>query len=219
MADDANQVAPVGYYCDHSDEPHDARTHHDWEWVEGEGLVFTHQPNTINAQLGPRDYLKPEDRDRQCPRAVPVYSESLLNLITADLNETRTELKIAERRNKELADSLDKYVGKEPTLRDEMAYLSRCLDAVYGLCREVDDDGNTSDGKFTPAAVIQAASGEREDNPNDRRRRLYLDGHGQAWVETGEGFITEIGLSLWDGEPIGNIRERTGEIHEIGRTW
>ncbi|MFH9798039.1 hypothetical protein [Streptomyces virginiae] len=142
--------------------------------------------------------------------------------IVADHNEAAALRKQLETVNDEMTGlrlHLDKYVGKEPTLRDEMAYLSRCLDAVYGLCREVDDDGNTSDGKFTPAAVIQAASGEREDNPNDRRRRLYLDGHGQAWVETGEGFITEIGLSLWDGEPIGNIRERTGEIHEIGRTW
>ncbi|KOV07474.1 hypothetical protein ADK92_05480 [Streptomyces sp. XY533] len=139
--------------------------------------------------------------------------------MVAELTELRTKLKIAERTIGEQAELLAKYVGKEPTLRDEMAYLSRCLDAVYGLCREVDADGNTADGKFTPAAVIQAASGEREDNPNDRRRRLYLDGHGQAWVETSEGLVTQIGMSLWDGEPIGDVRQRTGEIHEIGRTW
>ncbi|MFF4848739.1 hypothetical protein [Streptomyces sp. NPDC001194] len=117
-----------------------------------------------------------------------------------------------------LTAELDKYVGKEPTLRDEMAYLNRCLDAVYDLCREADKDGNTADGRFTPAAVRQAASGERDDDPNDRRRRLYLDGNGQGWVETRRGFITQI-EPVWSGEPIGNIREKTGEIHEIGRTW
>lgn len=122
-----------------------------------------------------------------------------------------------------LREQLAKYVGKEPTLRDEMAYLNRCLDAVFGLCREADKDGNTSDGKFTPAAVLQAASGEREDDPNDRRRRLYLDGEGSVWVD---GSVSPDG-TRWIGYVVHSggqstheeVRARTGELHEIGRTW
>lgn len=67
---------PVGFYCDHSDEPLGARTHHGWEWDEvNGGHTFQHMPNTISSHTGPdQAYLKPEDRERRCPRALPVYA-------------------------------------------------------------------------------------------------------------------------------------------------
>ncbi|MGW3321081.1 hypothetical protein [Streptomyces virginiae] len=138
---DSPQVEPVGYYCDHSDEPVDARTHHDWEWVDGEGLVFTRQPNTISAQLGLQRYLGP-DRDQRCLRAEPVYSAALLTLVTADLDETRKQRDIAERRANELADKLAKYEGHEPTVDEEMAYLNRCLNAVMDVCDKAESGAN-----------------------------------------------------------------------------
>ncbi|MCC5574547.1 hypothetical protein IMZ11_02690 [Microtetraspora sp. AC03309] len=66
---------PVGYHCDHSDEPpFNARTHHDWEYVDGEGYVFQHMPDTVRALSFPRGYLSPEQQAERCPRAVPVYA-------------------------------------------------------------------------------------------------------------------------------------------------
>lgn len=83
-------LKPVGYYCDHSDEPIDARTHHDWEFVEGEGFVFQHQPNTITALCHTgRTYLKPESREQRCARAVPVYPGPA---VEAELDRLRDEL-------------------------------------------------------------------------------------------------------------------------------
>ncbi|WP_030764876.1 hypothetical protein [Streptomyces sp. NRRL F-2664] len=170
MADDANQVAPIGYYCDHSDEPHDARTHHDWEWVEGEGLVFTHQPDTISAHIGLQRYLKPENQERRCPRAEPVYSASLFNLITADLGETREELKIAERRVEELADRLAKYEGHEPTVDEEMAYLNRCLNAVIDVCDKAESGANRWQNplpvpEWVPTVRAAASGNVTDDEP------------------------------------------------------
>lgn len=122
-----------------------------------------------------------------------------------------------------LREQLDKYVGKEPTLRDEMAYLHRCLNAVFNECRKAEKQATRwKDPLPVPewvSTIRSAAAGEREDQPGDNRRRIYLDGHGQAWIETSAGFVTQIEMPLWEGEPIANVREKTGEIHEIGRTW
>ncbi|MFE2712282.1 hypothetical protein ACFXKI_09895 [Streptomyces mirabilis] len=52
---------------------------------------------------------------------------------------------------------LAKYVGHEPTIAEEMAYVSNCLDAVYALCHETKTSGALG---VTPEAVEQAASGE-----------------------------------------------------------
>lgn len=86
----SSELMPVGYYCDHSDEPVDGRTHHDWEFVEGEGFVFQHQPNTTSALCHTRRaYLKPEHREQRCARAVPVYPGPAVN---AELDQLRDEL-------------------------------------------------------------------------------------------------------------------------------
>ncbi|MFC5634671.1 hypothetical protein [Streptomyces bullii] len=74
MISPQSQMKPVGYYCDHSDEPNDARTHHDWEFVEDEGFVFQPRPETTSAfTYADRPYLKPEDNETRCARAVPLY--------------------------------------------------------------------------------------------------------------------------------------------------
>lgn len=83
---------PVGYFCDHSDEPYGARTHYDWEWDEvNGGHTFQHAPNTISAHTGvDRGYLKPEDAERRCPRALPVYAVDVPALL-ARINELEAE--------------------------------------------------------------------------------------------------------------------------------
>ncbi|MFG3510203.1 hypothetical protein ACGF5F_32425 [Streptomyces sp. NPDC047821] len=97
MSTDLSALPTVGYYCDHSDEPLDARTHHDWEWVEGEGFVFQHQPDTISAQLGAQDYLSPEKRGRRCPRAKAVYSVDTVESLLAEIAKLQAKLDVRER--------------------------------------------------------------------------------------------------------------------------
>ncbi|MFS4103845.1 hypothetical protein [Streptomyces sp. PD-S100-1] len=83
------EMKPVGYYCDHSDEPADARTHRDWEFIEGEGLVFQHRPETDSAlTFVDRPYLRAENRETRCPRAVPVYTGPVVD---AELAAVRAE--------------------------------------------------------------------------------------------------------------------------------
>ncbi|MFI8448193.1 hypothetical protein [Streptomyces erythrochromogenes] len=146
--------------------------------------------------------------------------------IVADHNaivDLRKRIEQADEEMTGLRNKLDRYVGKEPTLREEMAYLNRCLNAVFEVSRNAEKQALRWENPLpVPGWVSEvraAAAGQREDQANDFRRRLYLDGTSQAWIETSTGFVTQIEAPLWDGEPIANVRERTGEIHEIGRTW
>ncbi|GAA1780301.1 MULTISPECIES: hypothetical protein [Actinomycetes] len=150
--------------------------------------------------------------------------------MVAELTELRAKLRINEQqleeRDQRVADleaTLERYVGKEPTVRDEMAYLHRCLNAVFNACRVAEKQATRWENPLPVpewvSTVRSAAAGEHDDWPADNRRRIYLDGTGQAWIETTKGFVTQIEMPLWDGEPIANVREKTGEIHEIGRTW
>ncbi|MFE2967537.1 hypothetical protein ACFXKC_28465 [Streptomyces sp. NPDC059340] len=69
----------------------------------------------------------------------------------------RKRAETAEARVTELEAELAKYVGHEPTIAEEMAYLSNSLDAVLALCHETKNSGALG---VTPEAVEQAASGE-----------------------------------------------------------
>ena len=51
-----------------------------------------------------------------------------------ELSAALAELKELRARVAELEAELAKYVGNEPTIAEEMAYLSRCLDAVRDVC-------------------------------------------------------------------------------------
>lgn len=96
-----NLPKPVGYYCDHSDEPHDARTHHDWEFVEYEGWVFQHKPDTISSHAGTQEYLTPEQQKQRCPRAVPVYPAPVVETLQNELARIETEIQAAIDRSRD----------------------------------------------------------------------------------------------------------------------
>lgn len=70
-------------------------------------------------------------------------AQVLTRLITSEseLAETRIKLEIAERQARErdervanLEATLERYVGSEPTVAEEMAYLNRCLNTVLEVC-------------------------------------------------------------------------------------
>ncbi|WP_055693741.1 hypothetical protein [Streptomyces prasinopilosus] len=70
-------------------------------------------------------------------------------------------------------------------------------------------------------AELEAATGE--DDPNDRRRRIYIDGNGEAWLSlSSDREIRYIGklAGAFDGDDTtDSVRERTGSLREIGRCW
>ena len=109
-------TAPIGYYCDHSDEPMGERTHHEWDLVEDQGWVFQHKPETISAHSGLQEYLTPEQQKQRCPRATAVYTVDAVE----QARRIAVELEQSEARLRDLLETLTKEWGKEQDA--ELAY-------------------------------------------------------------------------------------------------
>ncbi|MFC8009092.1 hypothetical protein [Streptomyces cinereoruber] len=82
-------------------------------------------------------------------------------------------------------------------------------------------DENVTPGELR--AIIAEAL-PREDM-SDRRRRIYIDGRGNAWLEQstasdGTRWVAPFAGSMpADAEPMDAVTERTGSLREIGRCW
>lgn len=122
--------------------------------------------------------------------------------------------------------TLAKYVGKEPTVVEEMAYLNRCLNAVHDLCDEAKRQAARWENPLPVpewvTAVEQAADGQREDNPQDKRFRIYIDGKGNGWIEVtveddGTQYLADIHAPHGPEVTADKVKEDTGSLREIGR--
>lgn len=145
---------PVGYHCDHSDEPYDARTHHEWEYAEDEGLVFQHMPDVVSSHRGPRDYLSPEQQGQRCPRALPVYDADVPALL-AEVDQLRKQAE-------ELDNDLDEAMKDRDTYHD-------LLDTFASAVAPMEVIGEHSSGNdpwanalelVTPAAEVERLRSE-----------------------------------------------------------
>ncbi|MCX4450625.1 hypothetical protein [Streptomyces sp. NBC_01789] len=133
----------------------------------------------------------------------------------------------AQARVAELETELAKYVGKEPTIADEMAYLHRCLNAVREVCDQAEKQATRSENPLPVpewvAVVREAADGVRPENPDDNRRRIYIDGEGNGWisvcVEDGVEHVVPVQAAAWVEESVEEIAADKGGLHEIGRCW
>lgn len=153
------------------------------------------------------------------------YGEGIVR-ITGDRESYQGWLKQEQAETQRLRTELAKYVGAEPTIAEEMAYLSRCLTAVHDLCDETAKQAGRWEHPLPVPEwvedVCKAASGERPDNPADNRRRIYIDGKGNGWIdltvdpETGERDLTGI-TSAWKISSADAVRTDTGGLREIGR--
>jgi len=61
-------------------------------------------------------------------------------------------------------------------------------------------------------------------DPDDRRRRIYIDGEGTAWIDCavandGTQHIIQIDEAPGDDVPTSQVSADTGNLREIGRCW
>lgn len=162
--------------------------------------------------------------DRICPACEKCRRNYVLALRAAGWGPTGALIGEVQRLHAELA----KYVGAEPTIAEEMTYLSRCLNDVHAVCDGAEEKSLRWENplpvpEWVPV-VREAAEGQRAENPNDRRRRVYIDGKGNGWIDlnqdeaTGEHNVTGL-TDQWQIKTTDEITADTGTLREIGRCW
>ena len=74
------------------------------------------------------------------------------------------------------------------------------------------------------ARVAELEAGAVAEDPNDRRRRIYIDGKGDGWIdsgvdtETGERDVAGI-TNPWKVASAEDVKADSGSLREIGRCW
>jgi hypothetical protein len=86
----AEPMVPVGFYCDHSDDPPGERVHDRWEYVDGEGWTLQEDSTVVKALTLPGDRRGREQVTPRCLRAVPVYAVDAPAL-AAELDDLRAQ--------------------------------------------------------------------------------------------------------------------------------
>ncbi|MGW1154542.1 hypothetical protein ACWD45_25060 [Streptomyces rubiginosohelvolus] len=143
--------------------------------------------------------------------------------LRSQLEQARRIAVTLEQENAQLEAQLEKYVGKEPTVRDEMAYLQRCLNSVLEVCDQAATQATRWENPLPvpewAIAVRKAATGERPDDPADKRRRIYIDGKGNAWLSLTKDTVGPLAGAMWSDETKASVAASNGGLHEIGRCW
>lgn len=125
---DPTTPEPVGYYCDHSDEPFDARTHEGWEHTD-EGAFWGRTPSVITSHQG-----VPDD-GRLCPRAVPVFTaEQVRAAVAAEMTRLREDLQARIKDH----DMAAKFAGERIGLRSPLPVVT-AIGCVKALAMHLED--------------------------------------------------------------------------------
>lgn len=127
------------------------------------------------------DRLKAENAELRARVAELLVERHTTNEALSDVAE---ELRARRDQIAELETERKKYVGVEPTIAEEMAYLSRCLDAVYAVCETAEKQAtrweqplpvpewvalirNAADGVTISAPALPPAPQRQTEDPHD----------------------------------------------------
>jgi hypothetical protein len=71
--------------------------------------------------------------------------------------------------------------------------------------------------------LVKPETPDGSDTPNDRRRRIYIDGDGNAWLSLSHDrnirYIGRLAGAFHGDDTTDSVRESTGGLREIGRCW
>ncbi|MFI0233088.1 hypothetical protein [Streptomyces sp. NPDC017086] len=127
-----------------------AQRGHGRRYISGAGMHSWERPTDEQVKgrmLARRAARAPRPGKLELDQAHEELIGAALSLYEEELETARLRLalKSAQRGRRQLRDRIAalekeraKYVGKEPTIAEEMAYLSRCIDSVLDLCEKAE---------------------------------------------------------------------------------
>lgn len=134
--------------------------------------------------------LREHERSGQA-RPGDIYSGNLHGWMGERMAQVLARLINSEARLTELEATLERYVGKEPTVAEEMAYLNRCLNAVHAVCALAEKQATRWEHPLPlpewVATVRKAAGGGHE--PEDKDAELA---EARAKLEIAERRVEEL---------------------------
>ncbi|MEV5854720.1 hypothetical protein [Streptomyces anulatus] len=72
----------------------------------------------------------------------------------------------------------------------------------------------------TPQQIAEViADALPRDDMSDRRRRIYLDGKGNAWLSLTKDTVGPLAGAMWSDETQASVASSNGGLREIGRCW
>lgn len=211
-------------------------------WVEGEGayICLTHvDPVSEDVWEAAREAEKPvepEAAPESAARLSPEREAEIRDYIATCTNwsldaiaarDLLAELAAVRAERDQAQVELTKYVGKEPTIAEEMDYLARCLTAVEDVCSSAEKQATRRENPLPVPEWVEhvrvAARGERHEDLNDNRRRLFVDGKGNGWIsvchDDGTEWIVPVQPEAAVEQDVRDIADETGSVREIGRCW
>ena len=128
--------------------------------------------------------LKSARRGRGKLRARVAELEAERHSTNESLSDAAEAMRVQRDRIAELEATLAKYVGVEPTVAEELAYVSRCLHAVYDVCDAAEKQAirweqplpvpdwvalvrNAADGVMDAAPALPPAPRRQQEDPHD----------------------------------------------------
>ena len=138
------------------------------------------------------------------------------------VNPPRAEAEEMRREIARLQAELKKYVGAEPTIADEMAYLNRCLDAVYAVCDQTEKQATRWEHPLPVpewiAEVRKAADGEwTATTPRPALPWAHTMDEGDLHDFLGD--LVSAAMDRWQSEPEVPDREVLANVEKACANW
>lgn len=139
--------------------------------------------------------------------------------MTDRIAELEQQLAQARDRVTELETERKKYVGVEPTIAEEMAYLSRCLFAVHDLCDEQEKAARLFEFPAPEwiAAVRTAVDGLAE--ATDRPALPWAHVMDDSDLHDFLGDLVSAAMGRWRSEPEVPDRTVLADIEKVCADW
>ncbi|GAA4823785.1 hypothetical protein [Streptomyces ziwulingensis] len=148
-----------------------------------------------------------------------VFTDAVRATQNAELAKLRADQEANDREFEKVTADLDE--ARQQLADARTATLTEVIDLIERFAAGALERAAFRD-LVTELRRISAVAAPQEGD-SDRRRRIYIDGHGEAWISLSHDsnirYIGRLAGAFHGDETTDTVREHTGSLREIGRCW